>query len=130
MGDNAEQFKTQYGNISKASVGAIQRGLLTLDHEGVGRFFGEPALDIQDFLQTDGCRPRGDQYPGRRPALASPPRSMRRCCSGRLFWVLFEQLPEWAIWRSPGGFWLRDEEPMAFEDIPESFQEKIEQWWD
>ena len=49
-----DQFRTQYGNISKASIGAIQRNLLTLDQEGGGRFFGEPALNIQDFLQTDG----------------------------------------------------------------------------
>src|SRR5512136_945034 len=54
VGDNADRFKTRYGNISKASVGAIQRSLLALDQEGGGHFFGEPALDIQDFLQTDG----------------------------------------------------------------------------
>jgi len=53
VGDNAEQFRTEYGNIAAASVGAIQRGLLTLEEQGGGRFFGEPALDLQDLLQTD-----------------------------------------------------------------------------
>jgi DNA helicase HerA-like ATPase len=51
-GDNAEQFTTQYGNISAASVGAIQRNLLTLEEQGGDKFFGEPALNLQDFMQT------------------------------------------------------------------------------
>src|SRR5512139_3491728 len=52
-GDNAKQFTTGYGNISAASVGAIQRGLLQIEAQGGDRFFGEPMLDIADFLQTD-----------------------------------------------------------------------------
>ena len=54
VGDNARQFTTGYGNISAASVGAIQRGLLTLDEQGGDKFFGEPMLDIADLMQTDG----------------------------------------------------------------------------
>ena len=53
VGDSAAQFKTQYGNISAASIGAIQRGLVALDEQGGEKFFGEPALDLDDFLQTD-----------------------------------------------------------------------------
>jgi DNA helicase HerA-like ATPase len=52
VGDNAGQFQTSYGNISAASIGAIQRGLLTLEEQGGGAFFGEPALNLQDFMQT------------------------------------------------------------------------------
>src|SRR5512139_1467970 len=53
VGENAKQFTTEYGNISAASVGAIQRGLLQIEAQGGDRFFGEPMLDIADFLQTD-----------------------------------------------------------------------------
>jgi DNA helicase HerA-like ATPase len=52
VGDNAAQFKTQYGNVSAASVGAIQRGLLGLEDQGADKFFGEPALDLEDLMQT------------------------------------------------------------------------------
>ena len=54
VGDNAKQFTTEYGNISAASIGAIQRGLLTIDEQGGDKFFGEPMLDIADLMQTDG----------------------------------------------------------------------------
>src|SRR5438132_1428751 len=53
VGDNASEFTTEYGNVSAASIGAIQRGLLQIDSQGGDRFFGEPMLNIQDFLQTD-----------------------------------------------------------------------------
>jgi len=52
VGDNADQFRTQYGNIAAASIGAIQRNLLGLEHQGADRLFGEPALNLDDFLQT------------------------------------------------------------------------------
>ena len=54
VGDNAKSFTTEYGNISAASVGAIQRALLALESQGADRFFGEPMLDIADLIQTDG----------------------------------------------------------------------------
>ena len=53
VGENASQFTTEYGNVSAASVGAIQRGLLEIESQGADKFFGEPMLNIQDFLQTD-----------------------------------------------------------------------------
>ena len=52
VGDQAEQFKTQYGNISATSIGAIQRNLLTLEEQGGTKFFGEPALNLQDLMVT------------------------------------------------------------------------------
>ena len=54
VGDNASQFTTEYGNISAASIGAIQRGVLALESQGADRFFGEPMLDIADLMQVDG----------------------------------------------------------------------------
>ena len=53
IGDNAKSFQTQYGNISSASIGAIQRGLLSLEQQGAEHFFGEPMLDIKDWMRTD-----------------------------------------------------------------------------
>ena len=53
VADNASQFQTEYGNVSAASVGAIQRGLLQIDEQGGDRFFGEPMLNIQDFMQPE-----------------------------------------------------------------------------
>ena len=54
VGDHRDEFTNEYGNVSAASIGAIQRGLLTLEEQGADQFFGEPALDIMDFIQTDG----------------------------------------------------------------------------
>jgi len=53
VGDNSKQFQTQYGNISAASIGSIQRGLLALEQQGAEKFFGEPALNLDDLMQTD-----------------------------------------------------------------------------
>ena len=67
VGDNARQFTTKYGNISTASIGAIQRALLEIEQQGGDAFFGEPMLDVDDLLQTDGHGPRHGQRPrGRR----------------------------------------------------------------
>src|SRR5947208_5529960 len=56
VADNADQFKTQYGNVSAASVGAIQRNLLALESQGADKFFGEPALNLEDLIQTQGSK--------------------------------------------------------------------------
>ena len=92
VGDHADEFKTQYGNISAASIGAIQRNLLTLREQGGDRFFGEPALNLQDLMQTD---PRGKGMINIFAAdklMQSP-----RLYATFLLWMLselFEQLPE------------------------------------
>ena len=68
VGENASKFRMDYGNISAASIGAIQRGLTAIDEQGADRFFGEPMLNIEDLIQTDGCRPRRGQRARRRQA--------------------------------------------------------------
>ena len=72
VGDHAEQFQTRYGNISAASIGAIQRNLLALQEQGGDKFFGEPALNLQDLMQTDSSGKGIDQHPhsGQTDAIA------------------------------------------------------------
>jgi uncharacterized protein len=125
LGDNAEQFKTQYGNISKASVGAIQRNLLALDQEGGGRFFGEPALNIQDLIQTD-IKGKGVIN------ILSADRLMQspKVYATLLLWMLselFEQLPEVGDPEKPKLVFFFDEAHLLFEDIPKALEDKIEQ---
>jgi len=92
VGDNARQFTTGYGNISAASIGAIQRGLLQIEQQGGDRFFGEPMLNIQDFMQTD------DRGMGVVNILAADKLlNAPRLYATFLLWMLselFEQLPE------------------------------------
>lgn len=92
VGDERDQYRTAYGQISTASVGAIQRGLLRMEEEGGDRFFGEPALDIMDLLQTDS-QGRGVVNILAADALMNAP----RLYSSVLLWLLselFERLPE------------------------------------
>ncbi|MCW5605783.1 MAG: DUF853 family protein, partial [Burkholderiales bacterium] len=99
-GDNAAQFRTEYGNISAASIGAIQRGLLALESEGAGQFFGEPMLDIADLIQTDNAG-RGVVNILAADKLMNSP----RLYSTLLLWMLaelFEQLPEVGDPEKPG----------------------------
>ena len=67
VGDNAQEFQTDYGNVSAASIGAIQRGLLALEQQGADQFFGEPMLNVDDLLQTDAT--------ARASSTSSPPTS-------------------------------------------------------
>lgn len=125
VGDQGEQFTTQYGNISKASVGAIQRGLLTLEQEGGAQFFGEPALNLQDLIQTDGSG-RGVIN------IMTADRLMRspKVYATLLLWMLselFEQLPEVGDPEKPRLVFFFDEAHLLFEDIPKALQDKIEQ---
>ncbi len=125
VGDNADQFRTQYGNISKASVGAIQRNLLTLDQEGGGRFFGEPALNIYDFIQTD-VKGRGVINILAADRLMQSP----KVYATMLLWLLselFEQLPEVGDPEKPKLVFFFDEAHLLFEEIPKALENKIEQ---
>jgi DNA helicase HerA-like ATPase len=91
VGENASQFTTEYGNVSAASVGAIQRGLLQIDEQGGDRFFGEPMLNIADFMQT--VEGRGVVNVLSADKLMNAP----RLYATFLLWMLselFEQLPE------------------------------------
>ena len=81
VGDSAKDFQTQYGNISAASIGAIQRGLVTLAQEGGDKFFGEPALNLDDLMQTDATATEWSTFS--QPTSSSVLReSMRPCCFG------------------------------------------------
>ena len=124
-GDQADQFTTQYGNISKASVGAIQRGLLTLEQEGGERFFGEPALNIQDLIQTDGAGKGVINILTADRLMQSP-----KVYATLLLWMLselFEQLPEVGDPEKPKLVFFFDEAHLLFEDIPKALEDKIEQ---
>ncbi|MGQ9646147.1 MAG: helicase HerA-like domain-containing protein [Thermodesulfobacteriota bacterium] len=125
VGDNAEQFKTQYGNISAASIGAIQRNLLILEQQGGEKFFGEPALNLQDFIQTD-ANGRGMINILTADRLMQSP----RLYATFLLWMLaelFEQLPEVGDPQKPNLIFFFDEAHLLFDDAPKVLVDKIEQ---
>lgn len=125
VGDNAKQFTTEYGNISAASIGAIQRGLLTLEEQGGDKFFGEPMLDIADLMQTDG-EGRGVLNVLAADKLYNNP----KLYSTFLLWMLaelFEQLPEVGDIEKPKLVFFFDEAHLLFNDAPAALLEKIEQ---
>jgi DNA helicase HerA-like ATPase len=124
VGDNAAQYKTQYGNVSAASIGAIQRGLLTLEEQGGDSFFGEPMLDIEDLMQTmDG---RGVINVLAAEKLMNSPR-LYGCFLLWLLAELFEQLPEAGDLPKPKLAFFFDEAHLLFSDAPPALLEKIEQ---
>jgi hypothetical protein len=125
VGDNAEQFKTQYGNISTASIGAIQRNLLTLGEQGGDKFFGEPALNLQDFMQTDRAGKGTINILTADKLMQSP-----RLYATFLLWMLaelFEQLPEVGDPQKPNLIFFFDEAHLLFDDAPKALVDKIEQ---
>lgn len=125
VGDQAEQFKTQYGNISAASIGAIQRSLLTLEEQGGNKLFGEPALMIEDLIQT-GPKGRGMINILVADKLMQSPKMYATF----LLWLLaelFEQLPEVGDPEKPKLIFFFDEAHLLFDDIPKVLGEKIEQ---
>ena len=125
VGDNAKQFTTQYGNISSTSIGAIQRGLLTIEQQGGEKFFGEPALNIADLMRTDG-KGRGVINILAADKLMSSP----KLYSTLLLWLLselFEVLPEVGDPEKPKLVFFFDEAHLLFADAPAALLEKIEQ---
>lgn len=124
IGQNAAAFTTQYGNISAASVGAIQRGLLTLEEQGGDIFFGEPALNFDDLLQTDVGKGVVNILAADR-LMASP-----KVYATFLLWMLselFERLPEVGDLPQPKLVFFFDEAHLLFNDIPAALLEKVEQ---
>jgi DNA helicase HerA-like ATPase len=123
VGDNAKQFTTEYGNISPASIGAIQRGLLQIEEQGGDQFFGEPMLDIHDFIQTvDG---RGVINILAADKLMNAP----RLYATFLLWMLselFETLPEVGDLDKPKLVFFFDEAHLLFKDAPAALVERIE----
>ena len=123
VGDNAKEFTTEYGNVSAASVGAIQRGLLQIEQQGGDKFFGEPMLNIQDFMQTvDG---HGVVNILAADKLMNSP----RLYATFLLWMLselFEQLPEIGDPEQPKLVFFFDEAHLLFNEAPKVLIERIE----
>jgi len=125
VADNAAELKTQYGNVSAASVGTIQRGLLTLEEQDGEKLFGEPALDLEDLLQTDG-QGRGMINIMAADKLLQAP----KLYTTFLLWLLaelFEQLPEAGDLDKPKLVFFFDEAHLLFNEAPKALLEKIEQ---
>ena len=125
VGNNREQFTTAYGNISAASIGAIQRELIALEEQNADRFFSEPAIDIFDFMQTDS------NGMGMINILAADKLMMApRTYSTLLLYLmseLFERLPEVGDMDKPKLVFFFDEAHLLFNDAPRVVVEKIEQ---
>ena len=123
VGDNSSQYTTEYGNVSAASIGAIQRGLLQIEEQGGDQFFGEPMLNIADFMQADGGHGvinilAADQL------MNSP-----RLYATFLLWMLselFEQLPEVGDLDQPKLVFFFDEAHLLFKEAPTALVERIE----
>jgi DNA helicase HerA-like ATPase len=125
VGDNAATFKTEYGNISAASIGAIQRGLIGIEEQGGDQFFGEPMLNIDDLLQTD-AQGKGVVNILAADKLMNAP----RLYSTFLLWMLselFEQLPEVGDLDKPKLAFFFDEAHLLFAEAPKPLLQKIEQ---
>ena len=125
VGDNAADFRTEYGNISAASIGAIQRGLLAIEEQGGDRFFGEPMLNIDDLMQTDAKGHGVVNILAADKLLNSP-----RLYSTFLLWMLselFEQLPEVGDLDKPKLVFFFDEAHLLFNEAPRPLLQKIEQ---
>ena len=123
VGDNSSEFTTKYGNVSAASVGAIQRGLLQIESQGADKFFGEPMLNISDFMQTtDG---KGVINILTADKLMNAP----RLYATFLLWMLselFEQLPEVGDLDQPKLVFFFDEAHLLFNEAPKVLVERIE----
>jgi DNA helicase HerA-like ATPase len=124
IGDNARDLTTRYGNVSAASIGAIQRGLLALEQQGADKFFGEPALNVQDLMQTESGR-------GVISILAADKLLQQpKIYATFLLWLLsemFEVLPEVGDPDKPKLVFFFDEAHLLFDDAPKVLLDKIEQ---
>ena len=125
VADNADQFKTQYGNISAASAGTIQRNLLALESQGADKFFGEPALNLEDLIQTQNGRGVVNILAADKLMQKSP-----KVYATFLLWMLselFENLPEIGDPEKPKLVFFFDEAHLLFTDIEPAVEQKIEQ---
>jgi len=125
VGDNASNFTTEYGRISAASIGTIQRGLLALEEQGADKFFGEPGLNLDDLIQTDEDGRGVINILSADRLMQSP-----RVYATFLLWLLselFEQLPETGDPAKPKLVFFFDEAHLVFNEAPPVLLEKIEQ---
>jgi uncharacterized protein len=124
-GEAAKEYQTQYGNISAASIGAIQRGLVALQQQGGDKFFGEPALNLDDLLQTDSQGHGIVNILAADKLMASP-----QLYATFLLWMLselYEKLPEVGDPDKPKLVFFFDEAHLLFNDLPQTLGAKIEQ---
>jgi DNA double-strand break repair helicase HerA and related ATPase len=125
VAQQGKQFTTKYGNVSTASVGAIQRALLQVEEQGGDRFFGEPMLDIQDLLQTDAKGEGIVNVLSAEELIQAP-----KVYATFLLWMLselFEQLPEVGDQEKPSLVFFFDEAHLLFADAPNALVDKIQQ---
>jgi uncharacterized protein len=125
VGENSKQFQTQYGNISAASIGSIQRGLLALQQQGAAKFFGEPALNLDDLMQTDSNGHGIVNILAADKLLQSP-----KVYATFLLWLLtalFERLPEVGDPEKPKLIFFFDEAHLLFADLPKVIEDKVVQ---
>jgi len=125
VGENAKDFTTEYGNVSTASIGAIQRGLLTLEEQGGDSFFGEPMLNINDLMKVDENGRGVINVLAAEKLVQSP-----ALYSTFLLWLLselFEQLPEAGDLDKPKLVFFFDEAHLLFTDAPQALTDKVEQ---
>ncbi len=125
VGENAKEYSTHYGNVSPASIAAIQRGLLTLAAQGAEKFFGEPAIDIDDLLKTDSAGRGVVNILAADKLMQSP-----KLYATFLLWLLadlFEKLPEVGDVEQPKLVFFFDEAHLLFEEAPKALLEKVEQ---
>jgi hypothetical protein len=125
VSENAKQLTAEYGNVSPASVGAIQRGLLALEQQGGDQFFGEPALNLDDLMQTDANGKGLINILAADRLMTSP-----KLYATFLLWMLselFERLPEVGDLEKPKLVFFFDEAHLLFDDAPDALLDKIEQ---
>ncbi|RXK17782.1 helicase HerA-like domain-containing protein [Macrococcus sp. DPC7161] len=125
MGDHADQYSSQYGNVSKQSIGAIQRKLLELEGQNAEDFFGEPALKLSDFMQLDASGKGVINV-----LMANQLYTKPVLYSTFLLWLLtelFEELPEVGDMDKPKLVFFFDEAHLLFKDAPKSFVTQVEQ---
>src|ERR1700756_1877727 len=125
VADNADQFRTRFGNISAASAGTIQRNLLALESQGADKFFGEPALNLEDLIQSQNGRGVVNILAADKLMQKSP-----KVYATFLLWMLselFENLPEIGDPEKPKLVFFFDEAHLIFTDIEPAVEQKIEQ---
>ena len=125
VGEHGREFQTQYGNISAASIGAIQRGLLALEQQGGAKFFGEPALNLDDCIQTDSNGHGVVNILAADKLYQTP-----KLYATLLLWLLtslFEHLPEVGDCEKPKLVFFFDEAHLLFSDLPKVIEEKVVQ---
>jgi DNA helicase HerA-like ATPase len=123
VGEHAKELQVQYGNISSASVGAIQRGLLTLEQQGAEKFLGEPALNFDDLMQTDANGHGVINILAADKLIQSP-----KLYATFLLWLLtdlFEKLPEVGDPEKPKLVFFFDEAHLLFTDLPKVIEDKV-----